>query len=919
MNDENAGAIAAAGLRVVRKKRTARTLLATCSLLALTSAVQAQNFWVGTQSQDWFDPLNWTLGVPDVNAPGLDDNINILTDAPNSVVLSGGVASSNILSLGGAPGTGILEINGGGVLTSFDGILGRDPGYRGVVRVDGAASRWHLANEAIVGFSGDGWLDIASGATVTADELIAGFHSASDGSITIGGSGARLTVTNGLTVGMDGGGRLEIRANGVVNSLAGSLGGNATSTAFAHISGLGAQWNNTADLRVGIRGNGEMTILGGGSVSSSDGAIGYDAGAGIVEVANSGRWTNTGALLVGAAGTGTLTVASDGVVAANTVTIAQQPGSAGTINIGSKLGDPAAWAGMLDTPALVFGAGTATLNFNHIDTALDFDTVMSGAGAINHVAGTTIFSENSSAFTGTTAVSGGTLAVGNALGGVVNVFSAGTLAGSGTLGTLNAGAGGTVAPGNSIGTLSATNVSFGAGSFYDVEVNAAGASDRILATGTATLSGGTVRVSASPDYASNTRYTILTAAGGVSGAFGGASTNLAFLTPLLSYDATNAFMTLVQGANFASAARTPNQLAVAGATDALGAGNALYNALLPLTPDEARRAMDDLSGEGHASLSSMFIEDAAMLRQTALDHARHDPDQAIGSMALGYASTPVLADTPETFAVWAQAAGSQSRLAADGNAAQADGASGGLAFGADGVAGDWRVGMMLHAGATGLSIADRSMTANSTNYGLGAYAGTAWGDTNLSLGLGYTRHQVRSSRSVAFGGLANTLSADYGASTAQVFGELSHHLDLGAFELTPYGEVAYVINSTDGFAEAGGPAALNVASAVQQGAFTTIGARAGTTVPVGDGGQIALEAGLGWRHAFVDQSGLSNTFGVGPAFAIAGAPVQRDALVLEAAGSIDLSANAALGLSYDGQIGTAGQTHMLKATLGGSF
>ena len=41
----------------------------------------------------------------------------------------------------------------------------------------------------------------------------------------------------------------------------------------------------------------------------------------------------------------------------------------------------------------------------------------------------------------------------------------------------------------------------------------------------------------------NTTYTILTATGGVSGAYSGVTSNFAFLTPSLSYDANNVYLT----------------------------------------------------------------------------------------------------------------------------------------------------------------------------------------------------------------------------------------------------------------------------------------------------------------------------------------------------------------------------------------
>ena len=122
-----------------------------------------------------------------------------------------------------------------------------------------------------------------------------------------------------------------------------------------------------------------------------------------------------------------------------------------------------------------------------------------------------------------------------------------------------------MAPGNSIGTLT-VNGSFvqDSGSTYQVEVNAAGQSDRINVGGAATINGGTVQVLAqSGTYARNTTYTILNAAGGVSGTYSSVTSNFAFLTPTLAYDANNVFLTLFQSSSaFAAGAQTPNQYAV---------------------------------------------------------------------------------------------------------------------------------------------------------------------------------------------------------------------------------------------------------------------------------------------------------------------------------------------------------------------
>uniref|UniRef100_UPI0013D4C4C7 autotransporter outer membrane beta-barrel domain-containing protein n=2 Tax=Gammaproteobacteria TaxID=1236 RepID=UPI0013D4C4C7 len=113
-----------------------------------------------------------------------------------------------------------------------------------------------------------------------------------------------------------------------------------------------------------------------------------------------------------------------------------------------------------------------------------------------------------------------------------------------TVSGLTVGTGATVAPGNSIGTLNVAGpVSFAAGSHYQVEIDAAGRSDRIAASGSATLAGGTVDVAKAPGtYLPGTRYTILTAAGGVTGTFSGVSQDLLFLTLGLTYDSNNVYL-----------------------------------------------------------------------------------------------------------------------------------------------------------------------------------------------------------------------------------------------------------------------------------------------------------------------------------------------------------------------------------------
>src|SRR5690606_13566205 len=136
----------------------------------------------------------------------------------------------------------------------------------------------------------------------------------------------------------------------------------------------------------------------------------------------------------------------------------------------------------------------------------------------------------------------------------------GWLGGNGTLDSTTVN--GTIAPGDlfapAIGTLRITgNYLQAANSFYTVDLSADGAADRITVDGTATLEGGTVvplRL-LGQQYAPGHDYRILSAAGGVSGAFAGVDTaawDMPFLAFDLVYSPFAVDLGISRGASFAS-------------------------------------------------------------------------------------------------------------------------------------------------------------------------------------------------------------------------------------------------------------------------------------------------------------------------------------------------------------------------------
>lgn len=200
-------------------------------------------------------------------------------------------------------------------------------------------------------------------------------------------------------------------------------------------------------------------------------------------------------------------------------------------------------------------------------------------------------------YSGLTTVEEGTLTVNGSLAGNVLINPLGTFKGSGTVrGTLTNT--GVTAPGESIGTLTVLSDYINNSGTYDVEVNGSGQSDLLDVTGSALLNGGLVVVtSADGTYTFQQPYTIVTAGGGVVGTYSQV-TSSSFITPALSYDANNVYMTIAS--DLLRAAKGCNQLGVARNLDQISHPNAVQSLLISsianLPLKAAQEALESLSG-----------------------------------------------------------------------------------------------------------------------------------------------------------------------------------------------------------------------------------------------------------------------------------------------------------------------------------
>ncbi len=579
--------------------------------------------------------------------------------------------------------------------------------------------------------------------------------------------------------------------------------------------------------------------------------------------------------------------------------------------------------------AVVLEAGGGSIEIAEADNAVAIARVISGTGSLTKLGEGALGLFGDNTYTGETRVEEGFLVVNGSIAAsaLTTVFDGAALGGTGTVGDLRVASGGILAPGQSIGTLNvAGDLTFAAGSYYQVEVNAEGMSDRVAVTGTTTIEGGSVvAIAAGGDYLPETAYTILTSAGGIDGAFADISSSLAFLDPTLTYGETEIELMLSRNDTaFDKVGYTSNQQAAARGAESLGYGNALYDAIVMQDAGTARAIFTQIGGELHASTAGVLVSNSRYVRDAMDDRLRASAGETlIDDMAVVGLDTkaprPVAADT-KGVAMWMRGFGSWNEVDGDGNASGLSSNTGGVLGGLDaGLPGNWRVGMLAGYSQTSVSLDDLAASADSDNVHLGLYAGTQSGPVGVRLGAAYTWHSIDTTRQVNIPTIAERLTAAYDAATSQVFGELGYRFESEKAVFEPFANLAYVHFSNDSFAEQGGVTALGGGSDGLDTFFTTLGLRASTTFNVGTA-LAKLHGTVGWQHASGDITPeASLAFVGGDVFSVAGAPIAENVAVFGARLEFLATEYATISVGYDGQFGSGQSDNGLTGTLSVRF
>nr|WP_180883009.1 autotransporter serine protease [Mesorhizobium loti] len=596
--------------------------------------------------------------------------------------------------------------------------------------------------------------------------------------------------------------------------------------------------------------------------------------------------------------------------------------------------DPVFGYGLLDVGRAVRGPG----KFDWGDFVADvpsgrstWENDITGYGGLVKAGDGALILTGNSSYLGDTRIAGGVLAVDGAITSDTFIGPEGMLSGGGTVhgDVQNDGAvyGGFGSQG---GTLTIDgNYTQSANAGLMVMVGAPQGTSRVDVTGGATVSGWVDALVPMGGYQGDARYTVLTALGGISGRFEDDCGCYAFLDLKLSYDPTAVHLNVARNnVAFADRAASRNGAAVAGAIEALGIGQPFYDLAVTLNGEDAASLFGQLPGEVHGSTVTGLIENSQLIGTQMNDRLR-SAFETVGAQPLPLLAygedakdiTTASLKAAERSGAWGSAFGSWGSTDSDGNAGRLSRSTGGFVTGIDGLVGngDWRLGFLAGYSHSSFKVDDRRSSASAENYHLGIYGGTQWNALSLRSGLAYTWSQIDSGRQLAFYDLGGSESGSHRAGTTQVFGELGYGIKAGNLAFEPFANLAYVNVRTSGFTEQGGAAALTVYSGSNDVTFTTLGLRASTDFELGSA-KATARGMIGWRHAYGDViPTIRQTLSGSNAFQVAGAPIARDAAVIEAGLDFAVTPAATLGVSYQGQIGTQSRDHGFRADLSVKF
>lgn len=354
-------------------------------------------------------------------------------------------------------------------------------------------------------------------------------------------------------------------------------------------------------------------------------------------------------------------------------------------------------------------------------------------------------------------------------------------------------------------------------------------------------------------------------------------------------------------------------------------GLAIYQLIL-LTPEEYAAAMNEIAGQQTADVQSVTFSQAGSLIhviQTQLSELRGGTIASADARSLGIrvASNQVMAsmsDAPQPgmgeagttlsgdWSAWARVFGDWAELDRSSVAAGFTSTTGGVVAG-----GDYSFSPNFLAGlAAGYQSSDMKFRGTGkgdiSSWSLTAYGDYRMGPAYIDALLGYAKQSYDMDRYLTVLGVDYIANSDYDGSSIIGSVEAGYEIVLGAsVKLTPFAGVNFTHTDTDAVTETGaGIWNLAYDSRSENGIDSVLGTRLSKSFVTEGGTKLTPTVELGWKHSFGNASPTANAALAGTPgsnFQIFGSTAERDAAVVGAALSVQMTDTIDAYLQYNGQ------------------
>ncbi|WP_315731463.1 MULTISPECIES: autotransporter domain-containing protein [unclassified Bradyrhizobium] len=955
--------------------------------------------WLATPANsDWNAPTNWSVGsVPtSTDTPRFGASSATTIDIKQATQVGGlsflGGASAYTFNVtGSAGGAASLVVGGAGIddqsgnrphfvvggvssnlgtlqftnsATAGDSFI--TTGAFGITRFTGASSggtaQLVTNRDGVVDISGLTSSGTAVGSIAGAGGYVLGSKNLTTGSLntdtevsgTISGVGGSLTKVGTGALTLSGAnsysGGTQLNGGSLVIGNTGALGSGTLSMANGTTLSFAGSANFAVANNVQISGTGHFSAPGGttqtvqGTISDGgvSGAVAIEgAGTTVFSGANSytgGTVINAGTLrLVGA---GTL-----GAVSGSTTVLG------GTLDLGgttqTQNGGFILAGGSIKNGALL-SPGDFTVQSGIANIGLD------GTGGLTKTGSGTFVLAGTASYTGATNINGGVLEVDGLITGTSAVnLNAGVLMGTGTIDplTVSINNGATFAPGNGTPGSSMAivgNLAFQSGAAYLVQISPT-ASSFANVSGVATLGGATVSANFNSGSYVEKRYTILSAAGGISGTFASlVNTNLpSGFKSSLSYGANDTYLDLsldftpAPGAPNYGAALTINQKNVANALtgffDTTGGIPMVYGAL---TPAGLTQASGELAAAPQQTTFNAMGQFVGLLTVPLVSQRSGVADvgavafmeeEGVGthpSRKLGDAFATFTKAAPAPFvprwSVWtAGFGGSQST---EGNAVNGSnrttGSIYGTAVGADYLlTPDTVAGFALAGGGTSFAVGGLG-SGRSDLFQAGAYVRHWDGPSYATAALAYGWQDITTDRTLMIAGF-DRLRAEFNANAYSARVEGGYRLaapGLMGASFTPYAGVQFTTFDLPGYAErvisGSRTFALAYGAKLVTDTRSELGFRTDQSLAVPNG-VLSLRGRLAWARDFNPDRSFAATFQSlpGASFAVHGASQAPDSALTTAGAEMSWANGWSAAATFDGEFSDVTRSYAGKAVV----